>query len=283
MGPGATAAHCLTVTAEGDPDVRAAARRWLRRAPAPDATWEYADTKQRGSTSVAIRVGDVEVGFDEMVVVHERAGSRLDVQLGHPRFADLPQDARVQVSFLALDEALGELDVELWIGGIEPLNAPPAGGISLDELVVAVDALAAEHRGDDGEPSWAILQGETPDGPVIASTQIPLAAAWAPHLDQYVSVEVPFADRTDVGWPGPGSLDALLRDFEDHLSSRLGTSGRCVAHETVAGVRRLHFYVESTGPGADVIGGAVGGWNQGRVSVSSALDPRWDAVAHLRT
>ena len=42
LGPGETAAHCLTVSADADPELRLIAERWLARAPAPGADFEHA-------------------------------------------------------------------------------------------------------------------------------------------------------------------------------------------------------------------------------------------------
>jgi hypothetical protein len=93
---------------------------------------------------------------------------------------------------------------------------------------------------------------------------------------------VPFADATDEGLPTPGALDEL-RALEDHVTTRLGGSGRLVAHETGRGRRTLHYYVDSARPTAGVVEAAVGGWTQGRVEVVHTHDPGWQAVRHLRT
>ena len=110
---------------------------------------------------------------------------------------------------------------------------------------------------------------------------MPLSSASAPHLDTHVAVVVPFTDRNEGGFPGPASLQAL-RDLEDHLRDRLGGSGRVVAHETRAGSRVLHAYVDGTTPAADQLRVAVRGWQQGVVKTHPHPDPGWQAVAHLR-
>ncbi|CAN7285649.1 DUF695 domain-containing protein [Knoellia sp. LjRoot47] len=283
LGPGRDAQHMLVVSPEGDPDVRAVARRWLRAAPATnDPTWEYADARQRGSCEGTLEIGPHVVSFADIVVGARREGAHLDVSVHHPSFVDLPEQARQQVTMLALDEALGEVDVETWIGRVDSAVDAPLDAFPLDRLAPLVDGLAAEHRDDSGEPTWMLLQGQGPQGRVIASAQVPLAATTAPELDRHVLVRVPYTDLTDDGLPGEGSLDALRR-FEDHLTGRLGGGGRVVAHESSAGVRTLHAYVDSTGPGADVVRAAVGGWEQGRVDVADEPDPGWQGVAHLRT
>src|SRR4051812_48683983 len=44
--PGSSSRHRLTVTAAGDPDLRAPARRWRASAPPADDEWAFADTRQ---------------------------------------------------------------------------------------------------------------------------------------------------------------------------------------------------------------------------------------------
>ncbi|EAP98290.1 hypothetical protein JNB_15038 [Janibacter sp. HTCC2649] len=282
LGPGRDAAHMLVVSPEGNPDIRAAARRWLRSAPPADATWEYADSRQRGSCDGSLEIGPHRIGFSEVVIGARREGAHLDVTVHHPSFRDLPEDVRQQVTWLALDEAVGENDVETWLGQIAPAVEAPLDGFPLVHLAAVVDGLATEHRDDDGEPTWVLMEGERPSGRVIAMAQVPLRATSAPELDQHVTVSVAYTDRTDEGLPGDGSLSAL-RAFEDHVAERLGGAGRIVAHETGAGVRTLHFYVDSTGPGASVVRAAVAGWDQGRCEVTDQPDPAWNGVAHLRS
>ena len=272
----------LVVSPEGNPDIRAAARRWLRSAPLADATWEYADSRQRGSCDGSLEIGPHRIGFSEVVIGARREGAHVDVTVHHPSFRDLPEDVRQQVTWLALDEAVGENAVETWLGQIAPAVEAPLDGFPLVHLAAVVDGLAAEHRDDDGEPTWVLMEGERPSGRVIAMAQVPLRATAAPELDQHVAVLVPYRDRTEEGLPGDRSLSAL-RALEEHVAERLGGSGRIVAHETGAGVRTLHFYVDSTGPGASVVRAAVAGWDQGRCEVADEPDPAWNGVAHLRT
>lgn len=282
LGPGRGAAHVLVVSPEGNPETRGVARRWLRGAPAVDVTWEYADSRQRGTCESSLEIGPHTINFAEVVVGARQEGHHLDVTVHHPSFRDLPDEARRQVTMLALDEALGENDVETWVGHIAPAVDAPLDGFPLAQLAPLIDGLAAENRDEDGSPTWVLMQGESPAGRVIAAAQVPLRATTAPELDHHVAVTVPYADRTDEGLPGDGSLSAL-RALEDHVVERLGGSGRIVAHETGAGVRTLHFYVDSTGPGASVVRAAVAGWVQGRCEVADHPDPAWNTVAHLRT
>ena len=64
--------------------------------------------------------GSPDVDFARVQVGARLDGGRFDVQVHHPGFADLPEQARLQVTFLALDAALGEVDTELWLGEVSP-------------------------------------------------------------------------------------------------------------------------------------------------------------------
>lgn len=284
LAAGGTARHRLVVTAEGDPTLRAVARRWLRAAPPADATWEYADLRQPVASlgDVTVSVGGDSMTFSDVVVAARRTGHAFDVTVHHPLFAGLPEQDRRHLTFLALDAALGEAAVETWVREIAPAAQAPLDAFALEHLPGLVRDLARECLDEDGEPTWVLLQGEGPAGPVLAAAQVPLSAACAPQLDTHVAVTVAFSDLTPEGFPGEGSLGPL-RDLEDHLVARLGGSGRLVAHETSRGSRVLHCYVESGGPGVEVLRAAVGGWDQGPVAVHGEPDPGWRAVAHLRS
>lgn len=223
-----------------------------------------------------------EIGFADVVVGARRSGSRLDVTVHHPAFADLPDQARVQIAFLALDAALGENDTELWIGEITTATTPPIDGFGL----LALRALIADTRRDaldeDGRPQWALLQGEGPDGPVLAAARSPLHPLFGPMFTRHVAAAVPYAERTEVGLPDTASLDAL-RALEDQLEAEVGADGLLVAHESSAGVRTFHAYVDPEAGTVDRLAALLDAWPDGdvRIRVTDG-DPGWEAVRHLR-
>lgn len=284
LGPGEASVHRLVVSPEGNPAARATARRWLLAAPEPTGTWSYADARPADPdpSSGSIRVGDADVDFAGIRVAATRVGHHVDVAVHHPLLRELPEQARGAVMFISLDHTLGESECETWVGNVEAALDPPADGLTLEALRDLVAQVRADALGADGEPTWVMLQGEVDGTPLMAVAQVPLAPSWAPHLDAHLAVEVPFTDATDEGLPAPGTLDDL-RALEDHVTARLGVSGRLVAHETGRGRRTLHYYVDSARPTAGVVEAAVGGWSQGRVEVDHAHDPGWHAVRHLRT
>ena len=282
LGPGEDgSAHVLVVTAAGDPSLRATARRWRRAAPAADAVWCYSDVRLPSSGDWALGLGGESLAWSDVRVGAQVDGPAVDVVLHHPAFARLRQDARDQAAFLLLDGALGERAVETWVGTISASVTEPPDGIDLVALRDLVAGLEQEHTDEDGQPSWALLEGADRDGaPVMAMAQVPLRPMTAPHLDVHVAVDLPFTDQRS-GLPGDGALTAL-REVEEHLAERLGAGGRVIAHETRGGTRRLHLYVDGATPAADQVRAALGGWTDGPPRVQVTPDPAWEGVAHLR-
>jgi len=283
LAPGSDAAQLLVVTADGDPELRATARRWLAAAPPSDFVWSYADSRQPAAAidgrSISLDGAELDLGAVQVGV--RRAGSRLDVTVYHPQMEQVPQDKRITLCFLALDTALGEEMTETWIGELAPVTTPPLDGFGLTGLRAVVRDLREEFTDDDGEPQWISLQGNGPRGPVIAGAQVPLAAAWAPQLDQHIVVAVPYRDRDADALPGVGASAELDR-LRHHVSERLEGQGRVVAYECSGGLCLVHVYADGSTPAVDQIKAAVIGWPDGSVKVNEEADPGWSGVAHLR-
>jgi hypothetical protein len=282
IAPGELSAHVLVVTAAGNPDLRASARRWLLAAPPSDETWSYSDHRlpRVDPESVTLPSVGAPVDFAGIRVTARLAGPRFDVVVHHPGFAALDAASRLQVAFLALDLALGEYDVELWIGDISTTEHSLIDGFGLSALRAVVHDLKADHVDQDGQPSWALLQGETPAGPLLASAQIPLHPVTAPHLSVHVAVLLPYVHQTPEGLPEDASLQSL-RQFEDRLGFALGPDGRVVAHQTSAGARLLHLYVDEASDAVTRVQRAAHEWSEGTAAVQSQLDPSWQGVQHL--
>jgi hypothetical protein len=283
LGPGAKGAHVLVVSAEGDPALRGVARRWRRAAPPTDGIWEYSDSRLPVAepSGVVLALGGVNVDVASAMAWARVTGADLDVAVYHPAFAQLSEQDRGIATYLLLDTVLGEAAVQTWLGRIDSSTEPPLDPVPLVGLRAVVRELTDRFTDADGQPAWVLMEGSTQAGDrVLAGAQVPLRSATAPHLDTYVAVVVPFTDRTVDGLPDDGSLKPL-RDFEDHLNTRLGDSGRIVAHETHGGVRTLHLYVDGSTPAVEQLRPAIAGWDQGQVGLTAAPDPGWQHVQHL--
>lgn len=281
LGPGIDTHHQLVVT--GDSDKRAVARRWLNAAPAPDTTWSYADSRQRRPLgSFRLNIGSTVVHYADVVVAAQRRQNHLDVRVHHPSFCTLPERQRYEITFLALDHALGEAAVEQWLRGIETTVNRPNEAYSLAELVGLVDALALENTDEDGSPAWIGLQWDGENGRTVAATQVPLCSTQAPNLDTHITIAIPYLDVDDTGFPTEATWNAL-NALRNRLEADAAPAGRVLALETHAGQHIVHLYLDSSITDVSVLRDARTGWNQGVVSVFSRYDPRWSGVAHLRT
>lgn len=283
LSSGETSLHVLMISAEGDPALRPLARRVVLAAPAPDTTWSYVDARPAAAEPEGIMLGSdgALVDFDRVRVAARLQGSAFDVTVHHPAFVELSEEARLRMTMLALDAALGETGTELWLGEIRPSEVAPLDGFGLTALRSVVRDLERQHLDPDGRPRWVMLQGQAPHGPLVAVVRRLLRPVTAPHLDTYVAVSLPYATTQDDGLPDERAA-ALLDAFQDRLSQALGTSGEVVAHLSTGGVRTLHLYVDSTAGLQPEIKRIAKSWEHGRSTVHEMHDPGWDAVAHLR-
>lgn len=278
LTPGREAAHALVVTAAGKADLRAIAHRWLAQAPPADAVWEYncvriADPAVFEST---LRIGPVELEMARLgyTISVDRERSEIDVVCYHPAFAELPEEARAQVTFLSLDWLLGEDNVEIWLGQIGWTADLPANLKSPNDLKHAVHAIAQDDQ-------WALMGGEGRDGlPMMATISVPLRPARWPRFDLHAAVVLAYQRFNEGQLPVDESLEAL-RAFEDRLGEALGRDGTLVAHETYRKQRTLHFYVDSQSDAVARIESAASSWHEGRARVDTALDPGFDRLSHL--
>lgn len=281
FGAGISSQHQLTVTAEGDPELRRIARRWLREAPPSDEVWSFHDLRQASGLDVTLQLNDTSLLLSEITVTAIPVGSGLTVTVHHPVFADLSTAMQAQISALALDAALGEEAVELWIGAIEHTATATSQAIRLSELPEALAEVITEFM-PDGEMAWTMLRGTGPRGIVQVLCLTRLVSIQSPDFDQHVAITVPFTDIIDDGLAGSAALDEL-QAFTTHLDDIVRGSGKLVAEETSGGVRILHYYVDSTTPAAEQLQVATRGWRQGAIDIVTALDPAWDEVAAFRT
>ncbi|MDR7309916.1 hypothetical protein J2S40_000974 [Nocardioides luteus] len=286
IGPGPLGGRLLVVSAGGNPDHRALARRWLLSAPEPDgiSPWEFSDQRPPVDDPVGAELsppGRATIRLADVLVGARQRGARLDVTVFHPELCGLDEDTRLRIAFHALDTTLGESDTELWIGEVEATTTPPRDGFGLGDLAIAVTNLRKEYVDDDGNPAWVLLHADSPQGPVVASAIVPLHPVIAPNLTHHVGMLVPYVGFAERGLP---SSDALceLRRLEDRLTSTLGADGRVVAHETTNGVRLLHAYIDPTTSAPQRVEEALCGWAHGDVITRVDTDPAWEAVRPLR-
>lgn len=271
---GSADSRTLVVTAEGDPDARALARRWLLAAPAAGTlghggTWVFTNMRLPDEGDWVLQVGDHPVGASDLRFAIAEHGAGLDVAVWHPVFAGLPEEDRAQIAFLALDAALGEADVELWLDDIDAPAADPGAAATIDDLRAAV-ATARARAYQDGQLTWRVLEERTPDGSRIVRCLVRLSPVLAPQFELHVAITAPYRD-----------FDAVTA-FEEHLVEGLEGSGMHVASTTDARERVIHLYVDPAASALDRLRIAAATWDQGSGRVETERDPAWHGVAAFR-
>jgi hypothetical protein len=279
LAPGLTSRHALVVTSGGQAAMRATAARWLAAAPPADETWSYRSAR---AADPSVFESIIELDGHKLELAHIRYGitvnkqsHQIDVVCYHPAFAGLPDDVQGQITFLSLDWAVGENDVEIWLGEIGWTATEPANPKTPEDLRHAVTAVASD------EDSWVLMEGRRRDGtPLLATAASPLRSARWPRFDLYVPITLPYQRYNEGQFPVDESLTAL-RAFEDELSAAIATNGALVAHETSGRLRTLHFYVDSQTNARAELESHLPGWREGRASMEPRLDPAFEQVRHL--
>jgi hypothetical protein len=281
--PGRDTAHLLVVTSAGDAGLRSLAERWRRAAPIGDGTFGYASARQGNPDSLTGALLDIagheldlgELRFAAVTDAEEPDGraTSVDVTVWHPVFARLPEDARMQVAFLALDWVLGEDIVEIWVGtiGAATQPGPTLTAAGLADLVTGIIP-------PEDEPLWSTMAGTHKGKPLVALVQTPLKAARWPAYDLHIRIDVPYRARDENGFPAEEVFPALYA-LEDRIDARVD-GAVVVAHETSDGVRTTHLYAERPAAAA-ALEPLLAGWPDGRIRMKVTPDPGWKAVSHL--
>ncbi|SDU87627.1 Family of unknown function [Microlunatus sagamiharensis] len=277
---GSRSQHTLCVTSGGVPELRPLAQRWRRAAPAEDAVWQYEPARSRSADVASDRLElgghTVELGLTTVTASFNEDRLLFDVVVHHPGFGALEDRERAQVAFLVLDWALGEDDVERWVGAVTTAVDRDPDAVDVARFVATVDAKAAQPL----EETWVLLQGRRPDGaPVVATARRPLRWIDHPLLDQHDEVTLAYEPDPN-GMPAGPALERL-RAQEEALVAAAGPGAMLLAHETAAGERRLHLYSDSEDQNVTE---QVGRWVAATAGASLRVeaDPAWRAVRHLR-
>jgi hypothetical protein len=279
LSPGRSAKHALVVAPAGDARLRATLARWLAAAPPADDTFEYFGSRQADNGFLTARMQfagqELDMSGLRFGFTMEDDAHCIDVTVFHPGMAAMPEQARLQLTFLALDWTVGEEQVEVWIGAVEPQLRPSPNLHTAAELNAAVAELATKHA----KPVYVLLGAETKRGPLMVTVQVPLRSARWPRFDTHVAATAKFPAQ-NTGLPTDGSL-TRLRDLEDRIEAALGADGVVIGHETCAGVRTIHVYVDGVTQAADAVAGAARSGPLG-AKTGVTYDPAFERVRHLR-
>jgi len=279
FGPGRKADHHLAVTAHGDPELRVVAERWLHHAPKSSARWEFHASRQANPRpSLVMEMDDKRVPFDELLFVAnvDDQRERVDLVAYHPAFAKTKKPkTNINVVFVALDNLLGEDDVERFLGAVEVVKKKPREpSISYLELKKLVAKLAKKATGE----KWALLEGTTKSGkPLFGLINQALKRIDHPLLDSHVTITIRFDALDERGLPSPEDNKRLEAVEEDLLDS-LGDGAANLGHETLEGRRVIHLHVMEGGPAAQLLASWQKRHRTWRIEIEHEHDPAWSAL-----
>lgn len=151
VGPGKIRPYMLTISSEGNHAQRRHVETIIRKAP-DIGDWEFYSSRQpRNIQSEIELVSDgIRLSTDtwRFEASEDPARRRLDITVIDERLARLKDKLALKAIFVFLDSALGEDNVEAWIGGIQ-VRRKPAGcepAYTIREFVTQVRSFAERCR-----------------------------------------------------------------------------------------------------------------------------------------
>ena len=276
FGPGRAAEHALALSGEGDPALRVLAERWRAQGPGDGPVFEFHATRQpvppERLPDMNIRMGGLNVSFADFRLVLDEDDKRTLIHIGlyHPVLADADHDQATQLSFIVLDQVLGEDGVERWLGSVDILSEPPAQAIDLVELSRQVAAFAESSQRSD---VWLVGEGEVSGQPVLYVLDTAVKRWDHPLKDTFCEVKVAYKDRGD-GLPEDDEKDRIDL-LENALFDELGAEAVHIGHRTGAGSRLIFLYVDGDSDAPR----RVRTWMQCCIppgSLETVRDPGWE-------
>lgn len=159
--------HHLALSPEGNEDTLTLAFQWARCAPEL-AAWEFYPAKPGDTVEGrSIRMFDQEFLFPEMSIAlkpdHENQTALLEIH--HPAFKELDDSQRMILSFICLDEILGELGTENWLSNVSPTVDPLPDSFPFPELADKLDHFYQLMEWEMRKPSecWHNYSFKSPD------------------------------------------------------------------------------------------------------------------------
>jgi hypothetical protein len=249
FGPGADGkGHSFTLTPEGVSYKRLPAYFWLSQAPHLEG-WTFYASRQATtpiSPDRSIQIDGLDFKAQEIWITPWVDGQeeKIDITVWHPLFDKIKESLRHTVTFLWLDEVLGEEGTSNWIGEIKLGDQRLADAMPLSELPELIDGLQKQHGWEKYPPheTFSGYRGKDPEcgqlrRDVIAGTTCMMRLVYDYPLDEnplkemgaeYHMIAIP-ADRFPQGRQVEvrGELeDAIADAFELEASGKvLGGAG----------------------------------------------------------
>ncbi|MBK7397112.1 MAG: DUF695 domain-containing protein [Myxococcales bacterium] len=244
LGKGRGAAHFFALSANGDPVLRRLTERWKVLGPANDDSWEYWSSRPPRPNATLVW-GSHPLRLDAAVLTWTTNHLRevLDITICHPEFARMSEDDRESAAVLLLDGALGEDDVERWVGSVDVVSKAPIGAQSLAVFLGALEKMVDGATGN----VLVTLESDGVDGPKVIVYNAALKQVDHLDLDLHLTLTLKLLQPNTNGLATETEttrLDALERELGQALGERAVWLGR----ETCAGKRLAHFFAaESVG------------------------------------
>lgn len=153
IGPGKNQPNLLTISAEGNAELRPLAETMIELAPNLTG-WEFHSARPARPAPVMVRLPASGVAFDtsdwEFIPVEQPASGRLDLVVVDDQLARSDREPALRAVSIYLDEVLGEEAVETWIGQFELQSRIAAYGRKTYKIAELPDYLLwARHRGSN--------------------------------------------------------------------------------------------------------------------------------------
>jgi hypothetical protein len=202
FGPGANnQGHSFTLSGEGNIHRQLLALQWLSQAPALPG-WTFYAARQPGPIAghvikmSGIRFDPKEIWITPAV---DEQNERIDITVWHPQWEHLDSRRRNTVTFLFLDEALGEYGTDWWIGEIRYDKKALGASFPFPEFPDYIDQAAQKRGWKKHAPgdSWTLYRLKEQATPyprsdvVIQNTCVP--RLFTSYLDACGELEDPLA------------------------------------------------------------------------------------------
>ena len=171
-GPGANGSgHSFTLTGEGDIHRQLLALHWLSQAPVIEG-WTFHAARQPGEIKGhVIEMHDLRFDPKEIWVTPtiDEEEENIDLTIWHPAWERLEDRQKYSITFIFLDEALGEYGTGWWIGEINFGKDRLSESFPLEELAAYATDTSKKHEWKKFPPGecWTIykVDGEEEDFP----------------------------------------------------------------------------------------------------------------------
>ncbi|WP_269541998.1 hypothetical protein [Cerasicoccus fimbriatus] len=197
-GPKEQGGHSFTLSPEGNAHKRLLSDYWLAQAPKLPG-WTFYASRQPSHTISAetgINIKDLTIKAGETwVSAHpQRDNQIINLSAWHPSFEELPEKAAYQITFIMLDEALGEDAVENHIGEIHIRNDRLANSVPMHELRDEVEKIRAKWEDAAPHGSYQVYQLPEPSDRFLRADTIAGSTRHMKLINEYLGEEGQMAD-----------------------------------------------------------------------------------------